>query len=338
MSLARAETRRLVKRRVTRYTLLLMLLGLIAIASAFAITSRTIGPDELAAARAQASQDEDAARRQADVDRADCERAKDNGTADQRYGPGFDCAQITGPPPGTYEAQWYLPYEFNFREQFSIFIAVFAGILALFGYVVGASFVGAEWSSGGMMNLLLWRPKRLTVLVTKLGVLLGGLLTLGVLLGALWTVSFWLIGRYAGRLGELTPGVWQSFALDGARGLGLALAVAAVAFGLASIGRHTALALGAAVAIGVFSEIGTRIAMAAAGVSFGDRWVLSTYAISWFTKEYKLTDWSSCNFVQGACEPKQLVVTWQDSALVFGVGTLIVLVAATWLMRSRDVT
>jgi hypothetical protein len=338
MSLARAETRRLVKRRVTRYTLLLMLLGLVAIAVAFALTSRTVGSDELAAARAQASQDEDAARRQADADRAACERGKENGTADQQFGPGFDCAQITGPPPGTYEAQWYLPYEFNFREQFSAFIAVFAGILALFGYVVGASFVGAEWSSGGMMNLLLWRPKRLTVLFTKLGVLLGGLLTLGLLLGALWTASFWLIGRYAGRVGELTPGVWQSFALDGARGLGLALAVAAVAFGLASIGRHTALALGAAVAVAVFSEIGTRIVMSAAGVSFGDRWVLSTYAISWFTKRYELTDWSSCNFVQGACEPKQFVVTWQDSAVVFGVGTALVLVAAAWLMRRRDVT
>ena len=39
----------------------------------------------------------------------------------------------------------------------------FAAILALVGFVIGASFVGAEWSTGGMMNLLLWRPKRLTV-------------------------------------------------------------------------------------------------------------------------------------------------------------------------------
>jgi hypothetical protein len=338
VSLARAEARRLVKRRVTRYTLLLMLLGLAAIACVFALTSRTVGADELAAARAQAAQEEEVGRRQADAERADCERAKESGTAEQRYGPGFDCAQITGPPPGTYEAEWYLPYEFNFREEFGILIAVFAGILALFAYVVGASFVGAEWSSGGMMNLLLWRPRRLTVLFTKLGVLLGGLLGLGLVLGALWTVSFWAIGRYAGRLGELTPGAWQSFALDGARGLGLVLAVGVVAFGLASIGRHTALALGAAVAVTVVSEIGTRIVMGAIGVSFGDRWVLSTYAISWFAKEYKITDWSSCDFVQGACEPKELVVTWQDSALVFGVGTALVLAFATWLMRSRDIT
>ena len=60
--------------------------------------------------------------------------------------------------------------------------------------------------------------------------------------------------------------------------------------------------------------------MAIVGVPFGDRYVLSTYAISWFAKQYELIDWNSCNFVQGACEPKEYIVTWQDSALVFGVG------------------
>ncbi|HEU5111551.1 MAG TPA: ABC transporter permease subunit [Micromonosporaceae bacterium] len=338
MSLARAEARRLAKRRVTRYTLLLMVLGLAAIAVSFALTSQKIGPEQLAAARAEATRGEDLARQQADAERADCERVKESGGGGDRFPPGFDCAQITGPPPGTYQAEWYLPYQFDFRKEFSIFIAVFCGILALFAFIVGASFVGAEWSSGGMMNLLLWRPKRLGVLFTKLGVLLGAVLGIGLALGVVWTVAFWLIGRYSGRLGELTPGAWQSFALDGARGLGLVLAVAAVSFGLASIGRHTALALGAAVAVGVASEIGIRIAMSVAGVSFGDRFVLSTYAVSWFMKRYELIDWSSCDFVQGACEPDKLLVTWQDSALVFGVGTALVLVVAAWMMRSRDIT
>ena len=40
--------------------------------------------------------------------------------------------------------------------------------------MIGASFVGAEWNSGGMMNLLLWRPQRLKVLSTKLAALLAG--------------------------------------------------------------------------------------------------------------------------------------------------------------------
>jgi len=53
-------------------------------------------------------------------------------------------------------------------------VTTFAAVLALVAYIVGASFVGAEWSSGGMMNLLLWRPRRLQVLGTKLAVLRRG--------------------------------------------------------------------------------------------------------------------------------------------------------------------
>jgi hypothetical protein len=175
------------------------------------------------------------------------------------------------------------------------------------------------------------------VLLTKLGVLLGSVLAIGLTLGALWTAVFWLIGRFDGRLGRLTAGAWQSFAIDGARGLGLVLATAAVAFGLASVGRHTAMALGAAVAVAVISEIGVRIATSAAGVQFGDRFVLSTYAIAWFAKEYVLFDWSApCQ--NTFCEPPEFVVTWQQSAVVFGIGLAVVLFAALWTMRRRDIT
>lgn len=333
MSLVRAETRRLFKRRVTRYTLVLMVLGFVVIAGALSLASQQIGAQQRAEAAAQAAREEGIAREQAERDRQACE----SGELPGQFPPGFDCNQITGPPPGSFEAEAFLPYEFHFREQFGSFIAVFAGILALFAFVVGASYVGAEWSSGGMMNLLLWRPKRLTVLLTKLGVLLGGVLAIGLSLGALWTAAFWLIGRFDGRLGRLTAGAWQSFALDGARGLGLVLATAAVAFGLASVGRHTAMALGAAVAVAVISEIGIRIATAAAGVQFGDRFVLSTYAIAWFGKRYVLFDWSApCR--DTFCEPPEYVVTWQQSAVVFGVGLAVVLIAALWTMRRRDIT
>ena len=64
-------------------------------------------------------------------------------------------------------------------------IVLFGGMLALFGFAVGASFVGAEWHSGGMMNLLLWRPRRLALLAQKLGALLLSVLASGLALGAL---------------------------------------------------------------------------------------------------------------------------------------------------------
>ena len=93
-----------------------------------------------------------------------------------------------------------------------------------------------------------------------------------------------------------------------------------------------------AVGVGVVSEIGIRVATMIAGVRFGDRWVLSTYALAWFQKQWKLIDYRSCDFAQGECTPKEMLVTWQDSALVFGIGTAVVVVAAFWMMRRRDVT
>ncbi|ASW56969.1 ABC transporter permease subunit [Plantactinospora sp. KBS50] len=336
MSLYRTELRRLFKRRLTRLMMGLLILGLAGIAAAFSVTSHHIGPAELASAQQQAEASYQQVLRDQQEQVRECRAAQERGESiSDRYPP--DCGEGFLPRREEFQTDWYLPYQFNFREEFDTFLSVFAGIFVLFAFIVGASFVGAEWSTGGMMNLLLWRPKRLTVLGTKLAALLTGMLGLALGLGALWTLAFWLIARYRGTTGKLTSGLWQSLGLTGARGLGLVLAVAVIAFGLASIGRHTAMALGVAVAVGVLSEIGLRTVLHVAGVHFADRYVLSSYALSWFLKKWPLQDYAACDFAQGVCRPAEYVVTWQHSAWVFGLGTLAVLVTSLWLMRRRDV-
>lgn len=338
MSLYTTELRRLFKRRLTRLMLVLLVLGVAAIVVSFSVASHRIGPAERAAAEAQADRQyqEQVGYWQQAV--KDCQAAKARGeNVAGKFSPDNNCPEDAGPTRDQFDASWFLPYQFEFRKEFGTFVSVFAGIVALFGFVVGASYVGAEWSSGGMMNLLLWRPKRLSVLLTKLGALLTGVLGVSLVLGAVWTVAFWLIGRYDGITGKMTSGAWQSIAISGARGLGLILAVAAVAFGLASLGRHTAMALGAAVGVGVLSEIGLRIALGVAGVRFGERYLLSTYALAWFNKQWELLDYRACEFSQGECRPAQMLITWQDSALLFGLGTAAVLAAALWTMRRRDI-
>ncbi|WP_329104993.1 ABC transporter permease [Micromonospora sp. NBC_01699] len=336
MSLYTTELRRIFKRRLTRLMLSLVVLGLAGIAIAFTVNSHRVGPAQVAAAEVRAEAAYQEQLRYHDESVRACEAAKAAGTGADRFPP--DCGREWAPTRDNFQAQWFMPYQFDFRAEFGAFIAIFAGIMALFGFVVGASYIGAEWHSGGMTNLLLWRPKRLTVLLTKLAALLSTLLGLSVVLGALWTAGFWLIGRYDGVTGKLTRGVWESFALSGLRAVGLVLAVAAIAFGLASLGRHTAMALGVAVGVTVVSEIGVRTIMSLIGTPFGDRYVLSTYALAWFEKKWTLFDYEACNFRQGECVPGELVLTWQDSGLVFGIGTAVVLAAAIWAMRRRDVT
>lgn len=338
MSLYRTELRRLFKRRFTRLMLVLLVLALGGIVTTLAMTSEKIGPAQLAAAEAQADRNYQTQLSVYEQQVVGCETAKARGQdISQDFPP--DCGRSTPPLREDQQAKWFLPYQFEFRAQFELFISAFAGILALFAFLVAASYVGAEWSTGGMTNLLLWRPRRLAVLGTKLAAALTGLLAVGVLFGALWTAAFWLVGRYDGVTGRMTSGVWTSFAISGARGLGLVLAVGAIAFGLASLGRHTAMALGAAVAVGVVSEVGLRIVTQVAGIRFGERYVLSSYALAWFQKKWTLVDWESCNSsLTGECQQDQFVITWQHSALVFGLGTVLVVGAALWAMRRRDVT
>ena len=338
MSLPKAEVRRLFKRRVTRIFLVLTLVGLAVFPIAFAFSSQRTGPEQRAYAEAQARQEYE--RASADYQRmvAQCESEKAAGATDvdERYGP--NCGADYGPRPEYFEAANYLPFEFNFREGFEPSVYVFAAILALVAFVIGASFVGAEWNSGGMTNLLLWRPRRIPVLVTKLGVLLGSILGVFVVLGALWTAAFWAIGRFDGQLGRLTSGVWQSLALTGARGVGAVLLAATLGFCLASIGRHTAMALGVGIGVVVVSEIGLRIAFELIQVRFGERYVLSSYLIAWFNKTITLYDWRSCEFSQGQCNPAELVVTWQQSGVLFAIVLVLAVFGALWSIRRRDVT
>lgn len=338
MSLARAERRRLFKRRFTRYMLLVVLLALGAVAASTFYSNHKIGPEQIAAAEREADRNHQQNVRMAEQDRADCERAQAEGLDTTGQYPD-DCAMIQPPPREAIDADWYLPSMFTFRTDFEDPITVFAAFLALLAFVVGASYVGAEWHSGGMMNLLLWRPRRLPVLSTKLGTLLGALLGLYVLLGAAWTGAFWGIATARGSTDEMTSGVWQSFGLTGLRGLGLVLAAGVIGFALASIGRHTALAMGTGVGVAVVGLVGVAIALELIGVRPVERWLWPSYLQAWMNKKLVIEDWNACNFsVSGGCEPDKYTITWQQSGLLLLGLTVAVLVVAMWSMRRRDIT
>jgi ABC-2 type transport system permease protein len=338
--LLRAERRRLFKRRLTRYMLVIGIAVLAAIAVGTWISNEKIGPAQRAAAEQQAEANYQDNVRAAAAARAECERAKQAGETDGMAGKIPDCAMIEGPPREAFEARWFLPPTFDFKAGFEDAVSVFAGILALVAFVVGASFVGAEWNNGGMMNLLLWRPRRLQVLTGKLGTLLLGLFGTTVVLGALWTAAFWLIATYRGTTEKMTPGTWQSMGLTGVRGVGLILLFGAIGFGLASFGRHTAMALGTAVAVGVIGFVGAGIALSIFRVKFMERYLWPTYLQAWMEKATTLQNYDSCSFDfnQGECKPEEYTITWQQSGVLLGSVLLLTVGLAYWSMRRRDVT
>ena len=336
MSLYKAETRRLTKRRFTRWLVLGSLLVLVAVAIGTAFTNEKVGAAQVASAEAQARADYETSLRAAETELRRCQAAP--GTPDAANFPA-DCNEIYQPRPEDFQAQWYMPSTFDFQENFGAMITTYAAILALAAFVIGASFVGAEWSTGGMMNLLLWRPQRLKVLGTKLAAFLAALAALAVVVAVVWTLVFVLIANLRGSMDGMTSGAWQSVALTELRALVLILAAGAVGFGLASLGRTTALALGATIGAVVVFQFGLVTVLSLAEVPFAEAWLLPIWGIAWMQKEIKLENYNTCQFsTSSGCLPDTLTLTWPMAGGLMGLAVVLVVGAAMWTMRSRDIT
>ncbi|GLY96970.1 ABC transporter permease subunit [Actinoplanes sp. NBRC 103695] len=332
MSLATAELRRLTKRRFVRWLVAGTMAVMVAIAAGFFLSNEKVGPRQIAEAKVAAEREYQDTVRQAEQERRNCELAP--GT----NGYPADCTQLTPPQPQDFPLDWYLPSSFVFKSDFGAVITTFAAIFVLLGFVVGASYVGAEWSSGSMMNLLLWRPRRLQVLATKLGVLLGAMTALSAVVAVLWTLTFVVIARLRGTTDGMTAGGWRSTALTEVRAIVLILLGAAIGFGLASLGRHTAVALGVAAGVVVVLQFGLYLVLSNADVPYSEIWLLPVWAFAWMSKEVKLENYNSCNYsgVNG-CVPDSLTLTWPMAGALWAVIFIVIVGAAMWTMRNRDV-
>jgi ABC-2 type transport system permease protein len=335
VSLYRAETRRLTKRRFARWLVIGSLLILVAIAIGIFVTNQKSGPEQIAKAKASAAADLQQSIQQTERDKAACAAAKGTPQADQ-YPP--NCEGFYEPTADDYDYRNYMPSTFDFVENFPIMVTTLAAIFALMAFVIGASFVGAEWSSGGMMNLLLWRPQRLKVLSTKLAALVLNLtvLTVGVLV--LWTGFFWLTAKLRGVTAGVTAGAWQSVGLTELRALALVLVAAVLGFGLASLGRHTAVALGAAIGVVIVFQFGLVVVLSLAKVKFAEAYLVPTWVSAWMDKSVKIEDYNACDFSSiNGCQPPVLELTWPMAGGVLALVLVLVVGAAMWTMRSRDV-
>jgi hypothetical protein len=333
MNLVRAELARLFARRFTRIGLAGLLLLLVVIGVAIAATNHKPTDADVVSAKIQL----DNAHVQMLAAYQQCLDAQ-SGKADtpeaQRFVPGFDCHEITAHPPVLAD---YMPSSFNLASTGPDLFRILGALLALFGFAVGASSIGAEWSSGGVMNLLLWRPNRIPVWLGKLGSLLLGVLGVGAVLSVVWYATLWLLADNRGSA-AMTAGALRSLALVDVRALTLALATTALGYAIAALGRNTASALGVAVAWVVVFEIGLRIVLGLLEAVRPERWYLSTYAGAWLTNSARFYDDSMCRNTTDACAGVWWTVSSRQAALVGAVVLLVAALPSLYAFRKRDVT
>lgn len=190
----------------------------------------------------------------------------------------------------------YLYGVFNFGREIEDLVYFLTAFLAFFGFLVAASAIGSELHSGSVINLLLWRPNRTAVLSAKLGVVLGFVAVISVVYTAIYVTSFYLIAAATGWVGEVgVPGFWVSLGLLCLRGITLALAVSTIGFAIATIGRHTAAALGTLIGYVIVWELGARLVVETLNINHSntgrDQWFLASHVTAWMSgrEGYRLT-------------------------------------------------
>ncbi|MEJ3749355.1 ABC transporter permease [Actinomycetes bacterium KLBMP 9797] len=232
----------------------------------------------------------------------------------------------------------YLFGVFVFEREITPLLFFLIAFLALFAFLVAASFVGAELHSGGMTNLLLWRPQRLTVLGAKLGTLLAALLAVAVTATVVYIGAFWVVGTVSGLRGDVDGEFWADLVMLIVRGLAVVLGAGAVGFTLATLGRHTAAALGTVAAYGTVWEIGARIVMEVVEVGRPDVLVLSTYLAAWVDGHVTLVDRRACMpSYTSACDGTY-TLTWAHGGLVLTALVAALVITAFTTFRRRDLT
>jgi len=117
------------------------------------------------------------------------------------------------------------------------------------------------------------------------------------------------------------------------------LAAGALGFGLASIGRHTAVAMGVAIGVVVVLQAGLGTVLAMAQVKYIELYLAPTWVAAWMNKSVKAFDYNApCINTGDVCEPPTVTLTWGMAGA--GLVALLVLVVGTamWTLRKRDIT
>lgn len=114
----------------------------------------------------------------------------------------------------------------------------------MLGWIVGASFIGAEWHNRMVTTTLTWEPRRVRVILAKL-LALGVCVAVWILvLEAVFAASLYPAAAVHGITDSVDAAFWKEAGAVALRVDVLAVLAALLGFSIATIGRNTAAALG----------------------------------------------------------------------------------------------
>lgn len=324
--LTRAELRRLCARRFVRVIAALAVLGFIVLAvSAFWTHARVTAAD-----RAHATQTRDQQIVQINQSVAACSKGLSADDAAQQCGPEVSADQFPA-------SQFLSNHPFR-PSRIADYALVVGVATALLGFVVGATFIGAEWSSKNVVAWLFWEPRRLRLMAAKLLALLSVALAVSVLAQAAWFGSAHALLHYRGlpvsSLARQDHHFWQHELQAQLRAALLVLPTALLGFGLANLVRNTAAAFGAGFVYFAVVENIIRF--------FNPNWqpyLFTTNVAAWVNNGgVKVFGKESFDRRQGFVTAREIHVSNLHGAVTLLIYAAVILIASLILFRRRDIT
>jgi len=208
-----------------------------------------------------------------------------------------------------------------------------AAASAMLGFVIGATYVGAEWSTRSIVALLFWEPRRLKVIGVKTGV--GALA--GAVLGLVGQLAWFGVAQVLARTRGTTDvpeGFWADILGQGGRSVLLVVIATLLGFGLANLTRNTGAALGIGFAYFAVVEtaLGTLVASTQPFLFTASAVALIQQGGVTFFRPGPTVDDETGSFT----EFSEIVVSNLRGGLTLSAYLLVLLALGTWLFRRRD--
>lgn len=323
-SLLRSELHRFRSRRFIQVVLAIAVVGWIAVTCITLTQFGNPGADEIARAE-----------QQIDADVATNEQFRQQCLEEAGSAADISPEQFCGPEQSRedYELAWYLDKApFDFAASGFDGALTFAGIGAVVAALVGATWIGAEWSTRSLVALLFWVPRRMQVMAAKLVVLVGAAALIGVLAQAGWLGMSGILRAFVGLDADLPEGFWSDLLQTQARGVLLTVIAALLAFGLTNLVRNTGAALGIAFVYLVIVENLVR------GIRpLWQQWLLSSNALGLVQNGgYTIFVFGNQPDATGNVETTEYYLGHLQAGVYLGLVTLVVVAVGAVLFAKRD--
>jgi ABC-type transport system involved in multi-copper enzyme maturation permease subunit len=320
-SLLRAESRRFIHRHFIQILLAGVLVGSATAAIIMSFQFAKTTPELLA----QAKQQQEAAVAEQNGYRADCVKMlAPTANAEEACGPLAtvnDYGDVTN----------FLPkHPYVFATGMPDLAVGVGAVVACIAFLVGATWVGAEWSSKSMVALLFWEPRRVRVIAAKLGTLVAAMAVLAAVVQLSWTAVGRLLGSARGTTG-VPVDFWGELLATQGRIVLLVVLAALAGFALANLVRNTGAALGIAFVVLAMVESAVR-----ALEPSWQQWLFTDNAMALVLPQGYTIRYLQDTSFNG--EPTEIFLSHWHGGLFLGGTVGVALILGTWLFRRRDLT